>query len=220
MMQDDAVMGQLRDLDVQALLATYGGAHGTWSAAMLALTVVGGGWSAVLLLPLLAWTRTRGFAGALTLTVIAQATSVWALKALVGRTRPWIALGLPPPFGAPHDGSFPSGHAAGCFCFAAFVVVVLPAVWTEASTRSTRRSGGARAGSPPVPARRAQLVAAAAIAFAALVALSRVYLGAHWPTDVLAGALMGWAFGVAGGSLYLARRVDSMTEPNADAVRD
>jgi undecaprenyl-diphosphatase len=198
--------GAFRDLDMRALTATYGGPHGPWTWAMLAFTIVGGGWASLLLLPLLAWARTRRFAGALALTVLAQATSVWALKAVVGRTRPWIALGYPAPFGAPHDGSFPSGHAAGSFCFAAFLVVVLPSVWSAGSAESSSQR------------RRARLVAGAAIVFAALVALSRVYLGAHWPSDVLAGALMGWAFGVAGGGLYLSRR--STEQPSAAAVLD
>jgi undecaprenyl-diphosphatase len=201
-------MPWVHDLDMEALLAAYGGAHGTWSRAMLAITVVGGGWSALLLLPLLAWTRTRRFAGALALTVGAQAASVFILKAIVGRTRPWIALGYPAPFGAPHDGSFPSGHAAGSFCLAGFLMVVLPAIGAADS---------AGAGVPAAGASRAQLIAAVSVVFAALVALSRVYLGAHWPSDVLAGALMGWAFGVAGGGLYLGNRT---LKPDATVVRD
>lgn len=174
-------------LDVRALLALYGGSHGFLFAPMLALTIVGGGWAALLLVPLLLHARTRAFAVALTLAVVTQALLVSAIKAVVGRARPWIALGLPAPFGAPHDGSFPSGHAAGNFCVAAFLAVALPAVW------------------PRAPA-RVRLLTAVAVVFASLVAASRVYLGAHFPSDVLAGAVLGALVGGAAGVLYVRRR--------------
>ena len=164
----------------------YGGAHGPWGPAMITLTILGSGWSALALLPLLAWARTRRFSLALTLAILAQATWVWALKLAVGRVRPWIAMGLPAPLGAPHDGSFPSGHASGSFCVAAFLAIVLPAAW-------------------PAPAGRARLVSGIIVALAALVAVSRVYLGAHFPSDVVAGALFGAGFGAAAGELYLSR---------------
>jgi membrane-associated phospholipid phosphatase len=173
--------------DVRALLAVYGGAHGAWAWPMIALTLIGGGWSALVLLPMLWHRRTRRFAGALAAAIIAQAVLVWAIKRAVGRVRPWIALGLPAPPGAPHDGSFPSGHAAGSFCVAAFLAVALPAVW------------------PAAPA-RARLVAAGALVFAALVALSRVYLGAHFPSDALSGALLGALCGALAGELYARAR--------------
>jgi undecaprenyl-diphosphatase len=51
----------------------------------------------------------------------------------------------------------------------------------------------------------------AAVVIAALVALSRVYLGVHWPTDVLAGAAWGLACAWVGlaaalGAVRLIRR--------------
>ena len=75
-----------------------------------------------------------------------------------------------------HNASFPSGHAATAFALAAIL-------WT--AFRS--------------PVARALLVLAAC-----LVALSRVVVGAHWPTDVLGGAAVGWLLGLAG--LELARK--------------
>jgi membrane-associated phospholipid phosphatase len=177
----------MRDLDTRALAAMYGGAHGAWGPAMIALTLLGSGWSALPLLPLIGWPRTRRFAAALALAILAQATWVWALKLAVGRVRPWIAMGLAPPIGAPRDGSFPSGHASGSFCVAAFLAIALPAVW-------------------PGPAWRARLVAAGTLAVASLIAISRVYLGAHFPSDVLAGALTGAGFGAAAGGRYVSRR--------------
>jgi undecaprenyl-diphosphatase len=185
----------MSDLDTQAFGAAYGGAHGPWGGVMIALTCLGSGWAVIVLLPLLGWARTRRFAGALAVAIAAQAAWVWALKLAVGRVRPWIAMGLAAPLGAPRDGSFPSGHASGSFCVAAFLAMALPAVW-------------------PSPAWRVRFVCAAGLAVATLVAVSRVYLGAHFPSDVLAGALMGAAFGAAGGH-YVARR----SRDRGDAVR-
>jgi membrane-associated phospholipid phosphatase len=69
--------------------------------------------------------------------------------------------------------SFPSGHtAAAAACWAAIALVV---------ARRWRRG-----------ARRA--AAAAAVAITLAVGTSRVLLGVHWLTDVIAGAIMGWAW--------------------------
>jgi undecaprenyl-diphosphatase len=177
-------MTPVTDLDVRALLAMYGGAHGSLASLMTAVTLIGEGWSAVLLLPLLWYSRTRRFAGLLSIAVVVQAVIVWAMKAAVGRVRPWIALGLPAPVGSPHDCSFPSGHAAGAFCLAAFVALALPVAW-------------------PAARGRARLLGGVAFVYAALVASSRVYLGAHFPSDVVFGALLGGAIGAAAGLAYI-----------------
>jgi len=171
------------DLDLRALFAIYGGAHGAWAHPMVLATLVGEGWTALALLPLLGWARTRRFAGWLAGGVVVQAVLVWGLKAAFGRLRPWIALGLPDPFGSPHDPSFPSGHAAGSFCVAAFLALALPAAWPDAHRR-----------------RRAVVVLVAGLA--GLIALSRVYLGMHFPSDVAAGAVLGTVVGGLAGGLY------------------
>jgi undecaprenyl-diphosphatase len=171
-------------LDHRILLALYGGAGGTWGPAMVVLTGLGAGWVGVLLLPLSLWSRTRSWGVPLAVAVTMQAGAVWCLKRVVGRVRPWIELGLPPPIGTPSDHSFPSGHAAAAFCVAVFAFVVL-----------TRKPDGGLA-----PPRRVRAAAFAGVLLASLVALSRVYLGAHFPGDVVAGAALGSAFGgVAGG---------------------
>jgi undecaprenyl-diphosphatase len=172
-------------LDSRALFAIYGGMHGAWAPLMIALTVIGAGWTALGLVPLVWAARTRAFGVALALAIAVQAVLVWSLKAAFGRVRPWLAFGLPPPIGHPHDGSFPSGHAAGSFCVAAFLAVVLPAVLPSARGR-------------------ARLLSLLGLLLAASIALSRVYLGAHFPSDVIGGALLGGLVGGAGARLYLA----------------
>ncbi len=114
------------------------------------------------------------------------------LKPLLGRMRPCFAL-PPGSFrwigGAADVGSLPSLHASNFFAMAGVA-------WS-----ASRRAG------------------AVAIAIAALVALSRVYLGVHWPTDVLAGAAWGlacaWAGLAAGGALArrLSRTRDGISGP-------
>jgi undecaprenyl-diphosphatase len=75
---------------------------------------------------------------------------------------------------APHGGrySFPSNHAANCFAGAVFLSSVYPPL-------------------------RILLYTAAA-----LVAYSRVYVGVHYPIDVLGGALLGLALGSIGAAAF------------------
>ena len=153
---------------------------------MAVLTVVGGGYGAIALVPLIAARRTRAFATALAVTLAVNAVVVFVLKRAVARPRPCACLeGVTARvFAAPTDFSFPSGHAAGSFAFAVFVALVL------------HREGG----------RVRQFVAALLLLLAAGVALSRVALGVHFPGDVAAGAAIGALMGAAGASRYLARR--------------
>ena len=90
------------------------------------------------------------------------------IKVLVDRARPDInpLAG----FSAP---SFPSGHAATAAATFAALALLL----------GRRRSRQTRAG-----------LAAAAAGLTALVACTRVLLGVHWTTDVLAGAALGWGW--------------------------
>ncbi|MEJ7765534.1 MAG: phosphatase PAP2 family protein [Acidimicrobiales bacterium] len=90
------------------------------------------------------------------------------IKAVVGRARP--DLNPLAGFSAP---SFPSGHTAtAAAAFAALALLV-----------GRRRPPSTRA-----------VLAAAAAGLTALVACSRVLLGVHWTTDVLAGASLGWGW--------------------------
>jgi len=98
------------------------------------------------------------------------------LKAGVGRPRPVMYTARAPDVA--HDGdnlrSFPSGHASAAFA-------VATAYWL--ARRDLTGSPGAAGW--------------AAVGAAGTVALLRVVGGKHFPTDVLAGALLGIAGGVA-----------------------
>jgi undecaprenyl-diphosphatase len=91
-----------------------------------------------------------------------------AVKAVVGRVRPDA-----PPLHVLHGPSFPSGHATAAAATWAAVALVL----------------GRRAS----PRWRAVLAGAAA-AIAVAVACTRVFLGAHWTSDVVGGLLLGWTW--------------------------
>ena len=152
-----------------------GGLHGFCVPLMLALTFLGSGWSTLALVPLLASPRTRALARSLVGVVLATAAVVFVLKLVVRRPRPCASLQCVTALcRAPTDFSFPSGHAAGSFAVATFL-----ATWL-------------------VLRHRAPLPAAGLVALAAAIGVSRVYLGVHFPGDVLAGAVIGGAVGAAG----------------------
>ncbi|MNT20426.1 phosphatidylglycerophosphatase B [compost metagenome] len=84
--------------------------------------------------------------------------------------------------------SFPTGHALNAFALFGFI-----AWWLVAQAP---RSAGR------------WLAAAALVALAAAIAVSRVYLGVHWPTDVVAGAIVAifWLTICLIGRHWIARR--------------
>lgn len=96
------------------------------------------------------------------------------VKHTVRRARPCDALCSVEPLTRVLDRfSFPSGHTAGAFVMATVVSAFYP------------------------------VVSAVVYAWAGLVGLSRIYLGVHYPTDVLAGMVVGICCGTTGLSMIL-----------------
>lgn len=144
--------------------------------AMKAVTFLGEiGWFWIALAAVLCCfrpTRRAAVAAAVALLLSLLVNNLF-LKPLVDRTRPYeVVEGLVNLVPPPGDASFPSGHAGASF-----------AASTAMAPHLKRRWG------------------ICLIALAALIALSRLYLGVHFPTDVAAGALIGTALGMAGSRL-------------------
>lgn len=140
--------------------------HALWDPFWIGITSLGDkGWSwLALALLLLCFPRTRK-AGILALSAMALCALVTnvCLKNLVARPRPYTQVpGLTSLLPPQSDWSFPSGHTTASFACAGVYLQTLP-----------KRYG------------------TAALILAALIAFSRLYVGVHYPTDVLAGLAIG-----------------------------
>jgi undecaprenyl-diphosphatase len=136
---------------------------------MVALTTMGDttvlfSAAAIVLGGLLAVRAWRTFALAL-LSLSATTLFVYLLKWALHKPRPIDIYSGPDAF------SFPSGHAA----FAAIVWGLITVIGTRGLSRKNRATAWALA-----------------FSLSALIGLSRVYLSAHWPSDVIGGLLCGW----------------------------
>lgn len=203
---DEVIEGSTRNLDrdLLLLLRTKGDLDDPIGPAWIEevvrdLTAIGG--VAVLTLTTLAvvgfFLLQRKFASTLyLLTSVGGGLLIsMAAKGFFDRPRP----DLVPYDSFVHTASFPSGHsmmaAVAYLTLGVLVARTLP------------------------PARLKVYVLTLAVVATLLVGISRVYIGVHWPTDVLAGWLGGvvWAFICMLGARFLARR--GSVEPEAREKR-
>jgi len=164
----------IQQLDGQLLMAIQG-LHQLWLDPIVSLyTRLGNGgilWIA-LSLAMLCWRPTRK-AGMLALMAMALGLLVtnMTIKPLVERARPWLDWPIIPLVVENDPNSFPSGHTCAAFAAGLSWARALPERWM-------RRL---------------------AIVLAVCMGLSRLYVGVHYPTDVLTGAVIGalcaWAAG-------------------------
>lgn len=121
-------------------------------------------------------TRRAGFATLTSLALGAVVTNL-VLKPLVARTRPWETVENFTSLIVSSDAhSFPSGHTCAAFAFAVSLCMVLPS----------------------------KIATAAALIAAAVMGFSRLYVGVHFLSDVLAGAAVGAACGFIGARIVSA----------------
>ena len=108
-------------------------------------------------------TRKAGICALTALLLGLLCTNV-TLKHLVERTRPWLVVeGLIPLIAEGDPNSFPSGHTTAAFAAGVVWWKTLPWTWGRVG----------------------------ALALAVLMGCSRLYVGVHFPSDVLAGAAVG-----------------------------
>jgi undecaprenyl-diphosphatase len=171
---------------MEAAILQWVAAHraGWLDVVMLALTHVGRAGAIWIVLAVARTVTRRRLAMAACQVVLAIILSwgatEWVLKPAIARPRPFVAHADVIPGGGEHPAgySFPSGHAATAGAGAA----ALSAMW-------------------PAAAPLLWLLAA-------LIVLSRAYLGVHYPTDLLAGLFLGWLIArfVVGGTVWRAVR--------------
>jgi len=155
------------------LYVNFHGRHPHWlDRAMLAFTQLGSAFAPILLGMAFFATGSSGLAYELLLGSLTLALTVELAKIIFRRSRPFVRLAQTRIVGYRARGrSFPSGHTSQAFYLAALLVAHFHLAF---------------------------VLAAALYMLAGLVAVTRMYIGAHYPRDVLAGAILGSVWGLLG----------------------
>jgi undecaprenyl-diphosphatase len=187
-LSEEVLEGDTRRFDNWVRTAVHGASTPWATQVMWFFTDLGSvtGTICVLIVACVVFYRRGWLRGAvlLLLTMAGAGVLMEAMKFGFHRRRPVPFFGI----AAPHSWSFPSGHSLLSFCFYA----TLAALWTaRIQTRWARA-----------------LIWAAAVIVIGSIGFSRIYLGVHYPTDVIAGYLTGfiWVYAVTLGDRMYDRR--------------
>lgn len=171
---EDVLGGESGPVDRAILVFVHMHASAAWTSVFEVITLSG---SAYALIPVvsaaamaLLWAKRRYEALLLAASPLIGAGLVYIVKTLVGRARPELW-----PSEWYSGSSFPSGHTVAVAATATAGALVVSRLWPAAH----------------------RWALGAAFVWTILVALSRLVLGVHWPTDVLAAACIGAAIPLA-----------------------
>jgi undecaprenyl-diphosphatase len=146
-----------------------------------------------LILILVKRTRCLGHVVCFSIAIESVITNV-ILKNLIARTRPYEVIEeLEILIGAQPDYSFPSGHSGVTFALAGALLYAF--IYGVPGFEKNKRNS---------------LIVLFVLLYAVLLTFSRMYVGVHYPTDVLAGMLIGLMSGCAG--YYLEKRIRAVWE--------
>ena len=188
-------MEQFIEIDGQILIWIQQTFQADWlTPIMKAITHFGDAgifWSAVCIL-LLAIKKTRklGILCAASLALTALCCNA-VIKPAVDRTRPYeLFEAVQALKSLPHDPSFPSGHSSNSMAPAwAMFIATFPV--KTASTKTYDKGLKLGWGEEEVSHKMMHRFGIAAVILALLIGFSRLYLGMHFPSDVVCGLLLG-----------------------------
>lgn len=157
--------------DVPIMQAVHGYATPWLDYVAIGLSIVGGlpvmsGVS--VLLAVLVWRYDRVDSHLIWISMVGAALMTWVMKLTFDRPRPMLWPRLVQEYGA----SFPSGHSLYAMVFGVLLIIL-----SRHLAKQMRLA-----------------VIGLALLWIGLVGLSRVYLGVHYPTDVLGGWVVGWVW--------------------------
>jgi len=195
-------------INIQLLVSQYGrvnldetvfralnqaGSNLALDAVMVSLAILGMTYVLVFAGPVLWWRKHRELGFDVVVLIIISDVVVESLKLLFMRERPGAVLEDVSTlswgfFTTATSMSFPSGHTSR-----AFATAVLIAFGTRYS------------------------VGASVLAFAVMVGLCRLYLGLHWPSDVLVGALLGVVLAII--MRWIGKRDNAYTRTRARFIK-